>query len=249
VDSPEQNSYYCNDGHTDIPHEVLEALAKENLSPNEWRCLMVILRLTWGWHKRKDRIPLSKFVKKTGIKKQNVSNTIARLIERNMIITDYDTKGTTYRFQDKFEKWKRSLSPMTISKSVKKLRRVMVTYDAGSLSPITKESWSDMTKASLSPMTSKESKENKEIALKEREGEVSPLPPPTSTLFFSSKENPDKDTQEWSLNQKGKPLFLEENEHTRQKPRYLHPKRDPKEHKKLIESQRRNFERSGRFDD
>jgi phage replication O-like protein O len=126
------NDYYCEDGHTDIPHEVMEALAKQTLSPNEWRCLWVILRKTWGWHKWWDRVALSEFVERTKIKKQNVSTALTRLIKRNMVITDYDTKGTSYRFQEKFEKWKRSSSPMTTSNSIKKMRGVMVTYDAGS---------------------------------------------------------------------------------------------------------------------
>ena len=41
-------------GYTPIAHEILEALAKQLLSPDEWRILMIIFRKTYGWDKKED---------------------------------------------------------------------------------------------------------------------------------------------------------------------------------------------------
>jgi phage replication O-like protein O len=99
-------------GHTDIAHEILETLARQRLSPNEWRVLMVIFRKTYGWQKSEDRIPLSQFVKMTDMKKPNVHRAITQLIRRNIVIRTDNKKRATYRFQKNWEKWKKLSVPI-----------------------------------------------------------------------------------------------------------------------------------------
>lgn len=76
---------------TQVPNEILEALARTYLSPNESKIVFLIIRKTYGWHKQTDWISLSQIVEGTGIAKPNVCRSIKSLRKRN-IITRPDSK-------------------------------------------------------------------------------------------------------------------------------------------------------------
>ena len=73
-------------GFTQIPNEILEALYQTKLTIDEYRVLLLIIRKTYGWNKETDWIALSKFYEETGILKQNVSRALKKLERRNIII-------------------------------------------------------------------------------------------------------------------------------------------------------------------
>ena len=90
------------DGYTMFANEILEALARINLSPYQSRVLWFIIRKTYGWHKKTDWISLSQIVDWTGIAKPNVCRTIKSLRRRNLIIRpDSNHVG----FQKDYWKW------------------------------------------------------------------------------------------------------------------------------------------------
>ncbi len=70
---------------TQVPHDILEALAKTHLAPNESKVVFFIIRKTFGWNKLEDWIALSQIVEATGIAKPNVSRTLNSLKRRNII--------------------------------------------------------------------------------------------------------------------------------------------------------------------
>lgn len=72
-------------GYTMIANELVEAFAKLNMSGREWQVLFVILRKTYGYHKKVDRISLSQISEMTGIAGNDVSKIIKKL-ESNKII-------------------------------------------------------------------------------------------------------------------------------------------------------------------
>ena len=73
-------------GFTQIPNEILEALYQTKLTVYEYRVLLFIIRKTYGWDRETDWIALSQFYESTGILKQNVSRTLKKLERRNIII-------------------------------------------------------------------------------------------------------------------------------------------------------------------
>ncbi len=73
------------DGHTKIANELMEAFCKINLSPYESRVLFFILRKTYGWSKKADKIPLSQIVEGTGMKKPHVCRALQSLISRSIV--------------------------------------------------------------------------------------------------------------------------------------------------------------------
>jgi phage replication O-like protein O len=103
-------------GHVDIAHEIIEALAKQVMSPDEWRILMVILRKTYGWHKKIDSISHSQFSDNTGISRNHIPRVLNKLVGRNIIYRVSPNQGVgvpqsggtspaTYGFQKDFDRW------------------------------------------------------------------------------------------------------------------------------------------------
>jgi len=93
-------------GHIDIANEIVEQLAKIQLSGYESRMLWVIWRKTYGWHKKKDVISISQFQKFTGLDRRHVQRTLNRLIERNIITKNGYRHFTKWAFQKDYTKWK-----------------------------------------------------------------------------------------------------------------------------------------------
>jgi phage replication O-like protein O len=105
-------------GHVDISNEIMDALSRVILYPDEWRCLMTIIRKTWGWHKKEDWISLSQFVLSTGMRKPNVCRALSKLITKSMIIKVDNGNGLRYRFQKDFEQWKSLSKLITLSNQI-----------------------------------------------------------------------------------------------------------------------------------
>jgi len=72
-------------GHTKIANELVEALCKINLSPYESRVLWAIIRKTYGWGKKMDKIAQSQIVEMTGIPKGHISRAMKSLTLRAIV--------------------------------------------------------------------------------------------------------------------------------------------------------------------
>jgi len=71
--------------YTQIPNEIMEVLARTHLSDYESRYIWLLLRKTYGFHKKKDYISNSQFVKGTGITKQHIWHTQEKLLWRKIV--------------------------------------------------------------------------------------------------------------------------------------------------------------------
>lgn len=96
----------CENGYTKISNEILEALAKIRINGEASQVLLVILRKTYGFNKKKDKISLSQFVLSTGIKRPNVCRALNKLISMNIIIQIDKDNITIYQFNKDFDVWK-----------------------------------------------------------------------------------------------------------------------------------------------
>lgn len=131
-------------GHTNIPNEVLEALWKVNLSAYETRVLFFLFRKIYGWHKKTDKISLSQFSKAIGIDRRLVHRTLKKLSSKQMIVIYRDDSlELTYGFQKDFEQWQLSSIEMTVK-------------ETGVICRDDKLSSIEMTKLSSVEMTTKE---------------------------------------------------------------------------------------------
>lgn len=93
------------DGHVDLAHEIIENFYRLQLSGNQWRVLWVIVRQTYGWKKKADRISISFFEKRTGLKRRHIVRALKDMVEREIIAKNDTTFISTYGFQKDYLKW------------------------------------------------------------------------------------------------------------------------------------------------
>lgn len=94
-------------GYTPIANEILEALARFRI-PGELRQVVdAILRKTYGYNKGFDSLANSQIVEITGMKRQNVSRSITRLVENRIVIRtdDNNGKGNILGINKDYERW------------------------------------------------------------------------------------------------------------------------------------------------
>lgn len=98
----------CEDGYTRIANELLEALCKANLSPYEWKVLLAVVRLTYGWNKKEKIVSLSQISILTGIRPHHVWRSLRKLKEKELIIMISQGRGrkTRLALQKDYERWK-----------------------------------------------------------------------------------------------------------------------------------------------
>ncbi len=92
-------------GHLDIANELAEALARTYLSPTESRVLWAVLRKTYGWEKKTDRISFTQFEKATGMNRRHVFDALNSLIARRIITRSGEGQQLFYGLQKDYERW------------------------------------------------------------------------------------------------------------------------------------------------
>src|SRR3990167_111760 len=93
-------------GYTVIANEILDELAKIRISGEARQVLDVIIRKTYGFHKKQDRIALSQFSQLTGLCGKSVCRAINKLIKMDIVIKISSSEGNIYVFQKDHDKWK-----------------------------------------------------------------------------------------------------------------------------------------------
>lgn len=73
-------------GYLRLANQIQDALCIVELSGREFRVLNAIVRLTYGWSKKSDRIANSLIADKTTLKVKHVSEAVLNLAYRNIII-------------------------------------------------------------------------------------------------------------------------------------------------------------------
>jgi phage replication O-like protein O len=88
-------------GYTKIANEILDCLCCFRI-PGELRLVLdSIIRKTYGYNKKEDRISNSQFVLMTGLKKGDVSRSLAKLLTHR-IVSRSDNK---LRLNKNYEEW------------------------------------------------------------------------------------------------------------------------------------------------
>jgi len=124
-------------GYTAIANEIMDALIKYRIPGEQRQCLDFIIRKTYGYNKKRDMISNSQFVKKTGLKKGNVSRAIKALVDKKLVIKSDNKDIPTYRFNKNYQQWKVLSKKITLSKVItgviksdnKPLSKMMDTKD------------------------------------------------------------------------------------------------------------------------
>jgi phage replication O-like protein O len=107
-------------GHIDIANELGEAFARLYLSAGESRILWAILRKTYGWHKKFDRISFTQFERLTGMDRRYIADALSKLIKRRIVVRRGNKHKLEYALNKDYDQWQ-SL-PMETMNQAKHLR-------------------------------------------------------------------------------------------------------------------------------
>ena len=99
------------DGFTRVANELLEALLAAPLSGQEFRIALTVIRKTYGYRKKVDRISMGQFEKETGITKKRCQLVMKELVEKNIIIKGGSFWKPTYGPQKNYKQWKFQTTP------------------------------------------------------------------------------------------------------------------------------------------
>lgn len=81
------------DGYTKLANELLEAICGLSISSRKLRVLMAIIRKTYGYHKKFDRISSTKIGQLVGCSATNVRTDIAELKRQNLLVQSGEMLG------------------------------------------------------------------------------------------------------------------------------------------------------------
>jgi phage replication O-like protein O len=101
------------DGYTMIANEILEALMRVQVSPNQWQVLLCIIRKTYGFKRKVDRIANSQICQATGLGKEVVSRSLNKLQGEGFILRN----GKQIGFQKDWERWRKLADQATLKVS------------------------------------------------------------------------------------------------------------------------------------
>jgi phage replication O-like protein O len=95
---------------TKVHNGILEVLASTNFTARELRCLLFLLRMTYGYQCKESPISLTEWEQGTKLKRGHVSATLKELVARNIIAKE--ETGTrskpVWAFNKYFEQWQAS---------------------------------------------------------------------------------------------------------------------------------------------
>jgi len=112
----------ADNGYTRIANEIMDNLAKIRIAGEARQMLDVIIRKTYGFNKKEDKISTSQFMLLTGLSRIAIPKARRKLIELNLITVSQKgySQGLTYSMQKDYEKWKPYPKKDTVSKKGRK---------------------------------------------------------------------------------------------------------------------------------
>lgn len=108
----------CEDGYTRIANELFEAVLSAELTARQLKIVMAVIRKTYGFNKKSDRITNTQIADITGIHHTHVCKAKNELLERKILITN----GREIGVNKVVSEWKNEISQnsKTLAKSANK---------------------------------------------------------------------------------------------------------------------------------
>lgn len=105
-----------------IHNDILTALAVGRFTGSEYRCLLFLFRMTYGWQKKEDTLSISQWAAGVGMefeKRHNVWRTLQGLVDKKVICVrdNGNNRPKTWGFNKYIEQWDASLFPLTVMPS------------------------------------------------------------------------------------------------------------------------------------
>jgi len=86
---------YDQPNYTQVPNALLDE-QMQDMGLAELKCVLLVIRKTFGWHKGRDRISYTQFEKETGLSRESVRQGTTRAVERKVLRQYTTTQGYEY---------------------------------------------------------------------------------------------------------------------------------------------------------
>lgn len=103
-------------GHTDIAHDYLERLAKACLSGAEYQVMLFVIRKTWGWNKKQDKISYGQIALGTNLHRDTIIKTVKSLVDKQLLVKIMSKPILCLELQKDYDSWvvDKRLSPTKV---------------------------------------------------------------------------------------------------------------------------------------
>lgn len=88
-------------GYTAIANELLEHLIMPGTNGSELKLILFVVRKTYGFSKKQDKISLSQFCKGLSAKRANICRTIKSLVAKRLLLK----QDSLYKLNKNWEEW------------------------------------------------------------------------------------------------------------------------------------------------
>ena len=92
-------------GFTRVSNELFETILRAKFTGGQFGVVGVIIRKTYGFHKKKDRISLSQFTKMTNISRRHICDVIKSLEARHVIVVDRRGSISVFQLNKDYDEW------------------------------------------------------------------------------------------------------------------------------------------------
>jgi phage replication O-like protein O len=92
-------------GHTRIANEIMDALVRTRIPGEARQVLDFVIRKTYGFNKKADRIATSQIMEATGLSRRSVEKARNKLREMNLIAVKNGSLILEYTFNKDYESW------------------------------------------------------------------------------------------------------------------------------------------------
>lgn len=110
-----QKTPQLENGYTRVANELLEALARQKLSGQEWQIVLALLRKLYGFGKKEDRISLGQICLLTGLHKVRISENISALVQRGIVTRKRNSRNVLLGINKDYSIWQQLRKTVTIA--------------------------------------------------------------------------------------------------------------------------------------
>ena len=93
------------DGYTSIANEYLDALVRANLTGAQYQIMLLVIRQTWGWNKKRDILSYGQIAKKTSLHRHSVIREVKKLVANKLLGVANTLPVNTFELQKDYDKW------------------------------------------------------------------------------------------------------------------------------------------------
>ena len=94
------------DGHTRIANELLEALTGYPFGGGELRVVLAIIRLTYGWNRKRCVIRQTTMARLTRLDRRQIQRVLTSLRQQGVLFRDRTTRPFTYQLNKAYQGWR-----------------------------------------------------------------------------------------------------------------------------------------------